>query len=103
MSVKNSSQNRKHPLRRLQFLIAAITLAAVVAAIFLGNQTYHETREMTIEQFNRQQLTLARSAATGISSYCKELSIALSSLAQLPSIQQMRPECLQEMQHPPEA
>jgi len=41
---------------------------------------------MAVEQFNRQQLILPRSAATGIESYYKELSKALSSLAKMMSL-----------------
>jgi len=99
MPVKNPSKNGKRSLLRQQVFIVAITLTAVVVVILLGNWAYRETREMATEQFNQQQLILARSAATGIEAYYKELSEALSSLAQLPSIQQMTPECLQEMQH----
>ncbi len=99
MPAKDSSKNGKRPLLRLQVLIVAITLTAVAVAILLGSQVYRDTREMATEQFNQQQLILAHSAAAGIESYYQELSEALSSLAQLPSIQQMTPECLQEMQH----
>jgi len=97
--VKNSSQNGKRPLLRLQVLIVVIIFTAVVVVVLLGSQNYYDTREMATEQFNRQQLILARSAATGIESCYKELSAALSSLAKLPGIQQMAPACLQSMQH----
>jgi hypothetical protein len=88
MPLKNSSRNGNRPLL-WQVLIVAITLTAVVVAILLGRQAYNDTREMATEQFNRQQLLLARSAATGTEAYYQELGEALSSLAQLPSIQQM--------------
>ena len=99
MPLKNSSKNGKRSLLRQQVLIVAITLTAVAVVILLSRRAYHETREMATEQFNQQQLILARSAATGIEGYYKELSETLSSLAQLPSIQRMAPECLRCMQH----
>ncbi|MDP8248395.1 MAG: PAS domain S-box protein [Candidatus Tritonobacter lacicola] len=89
----------KRPTIWLQALIAAITLAAVAVAILIGRLTFHETRETAVEQFNRQQLILARSAAAGIESYYYELSKALSSLAKMPDLQQLSPECLKCMQH----
>ena len=82
----------------LQALIVAITLTAVAVVIFLGSQTYRETRKMATEQFNQQQLILARSTAVGIEAYIKELRATLSSVAKIPSIQQMDPECLQCIQ-----
>ncbi|MCD6333974.1 MAG: hypothetical protein J7M27_01405 [Candidatus Latescibacteria bacterium] len=99
MSLKHVSQNRKRPPLWLQVLIIAITLTALAVAIFLGNQTHREARKMAAEQFNQQQLILARSAATGIEAYYKELRNALSGLTKLPSIQQMSPECLRCIQH----
>ncbi|MCK5120133.1 MAG: cache domain-containing protein, partial [Candidatus Latescibacteria bacterium] len=98
MPLKHSSKSGKRPPLWLQVLIGAITLIAVAVAIFLGNQAHRESRKMATEQFNQQQLILARSAATGIEAYYKELSNALSSLTKLPSIQQMDPECLQGIQ-----
>ncbi len=99
MTAKYAIGNTQRPPLWPQILIAALTLAAVAAAILFGRQTYRETRELAVEQFNQQQLILARSAAAGIESYYQELSQALASLAKLPSIQQMAPECMQCMQH----
>lgn len=94
--VKKAINNkRKRTPVWLQVLIVAITLIAVAMVVFLGSQTYRETRKMATEQFNQQQLILARSTATGIETYIKELSATLSLLSKLPSIQQMDPECLQ--------
>lgn len=96
--AKRVNKNKeKRPLIWLQVLIVAITITAVLVMIFFGSQTYRETRKMATEQFNQQQLILARSAANSIEAYFKELSSALSSLAKLPSIQQMSPKCLQCM------
>jgi PAS domain S-box-containing protein len=99
MPLKNSSKNGKRPLLWQQVLIVAITLTAVTVVILLGRQIYRETREMATEQFNQQQLILARAAAAGIEAYYKELSNALSSLANLPNIQHMASESLTCIQH----
>ncbi|MCK4256604.1 cache domain-containing protein, partial [candidate division WOR-3 bacterium] len=96
---KLSENKVRRPLFWLQILIIAITLFAIAVVIFLGSQTRFETRRMALEQFNKQQLILARSTAAGIEVYFKELSAALSSLAKLPNVQLMTPECLQCMQH----
>ena len=89
----------KRPWLWQQGLIVAITLVAVAVVVLLGRQTYQETREMATEQFNQQQLILARSAAAGIEAYFAELVAELSSLTYLPTVQQMTPECLKLMQH----
>ncbi|MCK4256464.1 hypothetical protein KAX35_06225, partial [candidate division WOR-3 bacterium] len=44
-------------------------------------------------------MILARSTASGIEVCFKELNAALSSLAKIPSVQLMTPECLQCVQH----
>ncbi len=89
----------KRPLFWLQTLIVAITLITVAVVIFFGSQTFRETKKMSTEQFNQQQLILARSAANSINAYFKELVAELSSLANIPEVQQMTPECLKYMQH----
>ena len=89
----------KRPLLWVQVLIVAITLVSVAVAVLLGNQTHCEMRKMAIEQFNQQQLILARSAAASLEVYFKELTTELSSLAKLSGIQQMSPECLKYLQH----
>ncbi|MCK4624242.1 MAG: PAS domain S-box protein, partial [Phycisphaerae bacterium] len=62
-------------------------------------RTFRETRRLATEQFNQQQLILAQSAARGVESYFKELSIGLQSLARMSQFQQMDPKCLQCMEH----
>jgi len=96
--MKKASNGKRSWLWQ-QVLIVAITPAAVTVVILLGRRTYRETREMATQQFNRQQLILARSAAAGIEAYYRELGEALSSVAKLPGVQQMAPESLQCMQH----
>ncbi len=99
MSSKRISEDGKRPPLLLQAMIGAITLVVVAGVIFLGSRTHRETRKLATEQFNQQQLILARSAAAGIEAYFQELIAELSSLAKLPGIQQITPEGLRCMQH----
>ncbi len=99
MPLKNSSKSGKRSLLWQQVLIVTITLTVVAVVILLGRQIYRETRERATEQFNQQQLILARAAAAGIEAYYKELSNAMSSLANLPNIQHMASESLTCIQH----
>ena len=98
MFLKNSPNGKRPPIW-LQVFIVAITLTAIAAAVFLSSQTYRETEKLAAEQFNQQQLILARSAATSIEAYFEGPTSELSSLVNLPEVQQMTPECLKLMQH----
>ena len=98
MQVKDSSQNGKCPLLWRQVLIVVITLTAVTVAILLSRQTYSETGKVATEQFNQQQLILARSTAAGIESHLEEINEELPVLAEIPAVQAMTPECLTYMQ-----
>jgi PAS domain S-box-containing protein len=93
------ASNGRGPLPWLQILVTASTLAGVALAIYLGQQSHREMQEMATRQFNQQQLILARSAAAGIEAYFQEFTAELSSLTNLPEVQQMGPECLQHLQH----
>ena len=100
LSMKAPSDKRRgRPTLWLKSLIVGITLVAVVVVVFLGSKTNRETRKMAIEQFNQYQLSLARSAASGIEAYFKELRAACQSLAKQPSIQRFSTESMQYMQH----
>lgn len=96
---KIDKRKGKQPILKLQILIIIISLLLVTIVILLGNKVFRETRKVATDQFNQQQLILARSAATSINVIFKEYATQLSSLAQLPTIQQMTPECLKYMQH----
>jgi PAS domain S-box-containing protein len=52
---------------------------------------------MVLNQFNQQQLILARSAATGIETYLGEVCASLQSATKIQAIRQMSPDCLQYM------
>ncbi|MCK4541620.1 MAG: PAS domain S-box protein [Spirochaetales bacterium] len=92
-------KNKNPPPLWLKTLIGSITLIAVVVVIFFGSLSYLEKRRIVAEEFNHQQLILARSTAASIETYIRELEEGLLSLAKLPTIQRMSPECLMCMQH----
>ncbi|MFH1635421.1 MAG: PAS domain S-box protein [Chloroflexota bacterium] len=95
---KTNHNHTQRPSLWPQILIAALTLAAVAAAILFGRLTYRETRELATEQFNQQQLILARSAAAGIEGYLDEINEELPVLAAMSPVQAMAPESLVYMQ-----
>ena len=96
--METSSQKKaKRPLRWVQVLIVAVTLASIAVTVFLGNRAYQEHKRMVLEQFNEQQLVLARSAASGIKTYFSEIKIALISAVRVPAVQRMTPDCLKYM------
>ena len=82
----------------MRTLVIAITLVAVALAIILGSQTYRKTEQMAAEQFDQQQLILARSAAAGIDRYLDEINEELPVLTAMAPVQAMAPESLAYMQ-----
>ena len=96
---KNSLKSNTMPPVWLQVSIIIITLIFVTIVVFVGSQTRHEMEKLVIEQFNKQQLILARSSAKGIETFYNDLSASLLSLSKLPSIQHITPECLQYIQN----
>ena len=96
---KASESMSNPPSVWLQALIVTAALSAVGVAVFLDSRSSRETKDIATEQFNRQELILARSAVIGIEGYYRELREALASLAEVPAVQQMTPECLTCMQH----
>lgn len=83
----------------LQILIFIVTLSAVLITLFLANRSYTQNRLTALNDFNGQQLILARSAAAGIETLFAEVKGALSAAVSLPAVQQMSPECLDYMRH----
>ncbi len=91
--------NHRKPSTRLLVGVAFVTIAAAAVVIFVVERGRLAVERMAAEQFNMQQLILARSAARGVEAYYKEIKEALLSLAKVPAVEQKRPECLQCMQH----
>jgi len=80
------------------FIIAAVTLAAIAAAVFLEQKAHREITRSATEQFNRQQLILARSAAAGIETFIAEIDDDAQSLSDFPVVQKMEPGMLERME-----
>ena len=57
--------NHKKPSTRLLVCVAAVTIAAAAVVIFVVERGRLAAERMAAEQFNMQQLILARSAAKG--------------------------------------
>ena len=62
-------------------------------------RNYSEMKKIATKQFNKQQLLLAKTAATGLEAYYWELIKEMSSLVETPDIQQMSPGILHYLQH----
>ena len=83
----------------IQITIVSITVIAVGITAFLGIKTYGTTRHTALEQFNQNQLILARSAAAGIETYFSEVKAALVSATKVTAIQEMTNDSLEYMQN----
>jgi len=90
MTAKKASYKKgERPTIRTQAIIIAIIAAAIIVAVFLSNQAYSDTKKRATDQFNQQQLALARSAATGIENYIINLEDNLLGLSELPGVHSM--------------
>ncbi|MCD6486986.1 MAG: hypothetical protein J7K35_06655 [Syntrophobacterales bacterium] len=91
--------NGKRPSVLLHiFITAIITLAAIATAIFFGQVNYRETMRLAAEQFNRQQLILARSAAAGIETFAADVYDDILALSKFLVVQRMEPGILERME-----
>jgi len=97
VSDQNRIQGIQAPRWISQVLIIGVTLAVVVLTIYLGSRTYSENRRMALDQFNRQQLILARSTASAVETYFREVGAVLFASMSTPCIREIRPECLKYM------
>jgi PAS domain S-box-containing protein len=93
-----SYKNGKKPSVLLYITIIAITLAAIAVTIFLGKKNHRETIRLATEQFNRQQLILARSAAKGIETFIADVDNDLLALSNFPVVQKMQTGILDRME-----
>ena len=84
-----SFKNGKMPSVLLYIIILTITLAAIAVTIFIGRKNHRETMRSATEQFNRQQLILARSAAKGIETFIADVDDDLLALSNFPVVQRM--------------
>ncbi|MDO9528437.1 MAG: hypothetical protein Q7J27_04665 [Syntrophales bacterium] len=85
-----SYKNGKRPAISLHiFIIVTITLAAIAVSIFIGQINHRKTIQLATEQFNKQQLILARSAAVGVENFMVGIETDLLALSNFPVVQRM--------------
>jgi signal transduction histidine kinase/CheY-like chemotaxis protein len=97
--MKKAIKNKgKRPLVWVLAVVMAITLIVVATALFLSRKTYVEMSKMAIEQFNQQQLILARSAAAGIEYFVADVEDDMLALSNFPVVQRMEPGILERME-----
>jgi len=93
-----SYKDGKQPSVLRCVLIIAVTLTAIAVTIFLGQRNHRETVRLATEQFNQQQLILARSAVTGIETFMADLDDALLALSNFAVVRRMEPGILERME-----
>ena len=92
------SAHIKRPSWLIQITIISVTILAIGITAFLGAQSFRVTRQTALDQFNEQQLILARSAAAGIETYFSEVRASLVSATKVSCLQDMSPRCIEYMQ-----
>jgi len=92
-------QNGRQPSVWVHILIIGVTLAAIGVTIFFSKKNYSETIQLATEQFNQQQLILARSAAVAIEHFIVDLEDDLLTLSRFPSVQKMESRILERMKN----
>jgi len=104
-SKSNPSRGETHfynkdrrPSTLLLVFVIILTLAAIVTTIYLSNKKHKEIVRLVTEQFNQQQLILARSAAISIEYFIADIEDDLLALSKLPVVQKMEPGILEKME-----
>jgi len=69
--------------------IAAVTIVLLTTVIYIGYRLTEDVKKVAIEQFNQQQLLMARQTARGIEGYFEEIERTLRMAARSPRIQRM--------------
>ena len=104
-SKSNPSKGEAHSYNKVRrpsaFLLVFVTvflLAAVSTIIYLSNRNYREIVRSASEQFNQQQLILARSAALAIEYFITDVEDDVLTLSKFPVVQEMEPGILERME-----
>lgn len=92
-------EGSRKPSWWLTGIIITATILAVAITVVLGKRAFYESRLTALDQFNQQQLILARSTANSIETYFTEVSTSLSSAVKLPSIQNMTPDGIEHLKN----
>ena len=95
LSYKNG---KRPPVLQLIFIIVTITLTAIAVTIFLAKKNHSETVRLATEQFNQQQLMLARSAVAGIEHFIADVNDDMLTLSDFPVVQRMETGTLERME-----
>ncbi|NQE44484.1 hypothetical protein C5S31_00495, partial [ANME-1 cluster archaeon GoMg2] len=94
---KPSDEKGERSAIRTQVIIIIVIATAIIVAIILSNQAYSDTKERATDQFNQQQLELARSTATGIEYFIINVEDDLLGLSELPAVQTLEPGIQEEL------
>jgi len=94
----HSYNKDRRPSTLLLVFVIILTLAAIVTTIYLSNKKHKEIVRLVTEQFNQQQLILARSAAISIEYFIADIEDDLLALSKLPVVQKMEPGILEKME-----
>ncbi|MBW2647524.1 MAG: GAF domain-containing protein, partial [Deltaproteobacteria bacterium] len=89
--------NREKLSESLYIIIIAVTMAAIAVTIFFAQKNHREIVRLSTEQFNQQQLILARSAAAGIKHFMAEIEDEICALSNFPAVQKMETGMLEQM------
>jgi signal transduction histidine kinase len=87
----------RRPSTLLLVFVIVLTLAAISTTIYLSNRNHREIVRLATEQFNQQQLILARSAAISIEHFIADIEDDVIALSKLPVVQKMEYEILRSM------
>ncbi len=91
----HSYSKDRRPSTLLLVFVIILTLAAIITTIYLSNKNHNEIERLATEQFNQQQLILARSAARAIEYFMANIEDDVLNLSELPVVQKMEPEILE--------
>ena len=103
-SKSNPSEDEAHsynkdrrPSTLLLVFVIILTLAAIITTIYLSDRNHREIERLATEQFNQQQLILARSAAISIEHFIADIEDDVLALSKLPVVQKMEYGILRPM------
>ena len=94
----HSYHKDRRPSTLLLVFVIALTLAAIITTIYLSNRNHREIVRLATEQFNQQQLILARSAAIAIENFMADVEDDVLTLSKFPVVQKMEPGILERME-----
>jgi two-component system sensor histidine kinase HydH len=84
-------------INRIIIWIVSITLSLIALLAYLGYNSSKEIERVVSDQFNEQQLILARKVRDTINDHLRLLKTDLSRLNRIPAVIDMEAQCLEEM------